>query len=966
MNIIQVFYEAWKAWALSASWQICLLVVLVALLAFVTRKLSPRWRYALWLLVIVKVFIPPSLGIMWGVGNWGIVPIRNQAHFIIQKRFQSEKPVQAVLPGEQPQNKSASKTTPLSQENSIVPGTHAPSSQIEQQTASSLKQGGFVTITGILFLGWLLGLLVLVSFVLFRYIRLSRILKQAGIIDEGPLRVELERLSLMLGKENPPDIVLSDQVSSPFLFGIFHPRIVLPANLPESLSMDEIRHVLLHELVHWKRKDLFVGWLQVASQLVFWFHPFVWLANQRVRHERECACDEAAVSLGKLPPKKYGEALLKVLLAAKGRSSVSLGFLGIFERNTRLQNRLEEIMNYTSSPRKFGVLSWVCVALFALIFLPMASVQSSKAGESTPQETKKSTDIQILGYVDDTAEEKRSLGASGHAVQFFSDRSPRFVEAVDIFAARYGSPEPPEEDFHLYVLNDNFQVLADLKYPYSMVERSDLEWYTLQTPSIEVPQQFFIALSFNPHKTKGIYLGLDQGVSESHSFQGLPRSGYKEITESQDWMIRVHLSDSPTNTNDVRFLSDWHPPEKKNPFDGLIEVLYDNGVSEGKQSYGGRCPGFKIFPTDSGIGGSNILVKGFRIFAGRYGSGYIPENTFITLTIMDSQNQVLYTGKYPYSKFGYKPEWIDLPLKSPVVLETGEPWILAAFDPEAHKTKGIYFHYISDPGVCHSYVGKVGSEFQEVPDREWMVRTFVEPTDASPTKPLEHFQDANQSPRLVSSIPKKESSDVDPSIHEITVTFDRDMDTGGYSFTGGGANFPPIPQGEKPYWIDNRTCSLPVALKPGTYYRLGINSTSFKNFKSKNGIPAKPTVIYFTTSGSDTPEADKMEKPVIIDMYPENGQTNVNPGIREIIVTFNIPMGEGYSWTGGGLEFPKIIEGMTAYWTNQNKTCVLPVELKPDWNYRLGLNSPSHKNFQSAQGIPLDPVRYSFTTGSAE
>lgn len=43
-------------------------------------------------------------------------------------------------------------------------------------------------------------------------------------------------------------------------------------------------------------------------------------------------------------------------------------------------------------------------------------------------------------------------------------------------------------------------------------------------------------------------------------------------------------------------------------------------------------------------------------------------------------------------------------------------------------------------------------------------------------------------------------------------------------------------------------------------------------------------------------------------------------------------------------------------------TCVLSVRLKPDWSYRLGLNSPSHINFQSIGGVPLEPVEWTFTT----
>lgn len=73
-------------------------------------------------------------------------------------------------------------------------------------------------------------------------------------------------------------------------------------------------------------------------------------------------------------------------------------------------------------------------------------------------------------------------------------------------------------------------------------------------------------------------------------------------------------------------------------------------------------------------------------------------------------------------------------------------------------------------------------------------------------------------------------------------------------------------------------------------------------------------------------------------------------------------MGDGFSWTGGGPEFPTITEGKRPSWSEDHKTCILPVSLQPGSNYRLGLNSPSHKNFQSGGGVPLDPVVYTFST----
>jgi tetratricopeptide (TPR) repeat protein len=102
------------------------------------------------------------------------------------------------------------------------------------------------------------------------------------------------------------------------------------------------------------------------------------------------------------------------------------------------------------------------------------------------------------------------------------------------------------------------------------------------------------------------------------------------------------------------------------------------------------------------------------------------------------------------------------------------------------------------------------------------------------------------------------------------------------------------------------------------------------------------------------------EAPRIVSLSPANGATNVDPATKVLRVTFDVPMAGGFSWTGGGPNFPKTTG--KPHWTADHKTCILPVELKPDWEYRLGLNSLSFKNFRSRSGVPLEPVEYRFST----
>jgi hypothetical protein len=186
----------------------------------------------------------------------------------------------------------------------------------------------------------------------------------------------------------------------------------------------------------------------------------------------------------------------------------------------------------------------------------------------------------------------------------------------------------------------------------------------------------------------------------------------------------------------------------------------------------------------------------------------------------------------------------------------------------------------------------------------------------------------------------------------------------GFSWTGGGEIFPKIPEGKRPYWSDDQmTCYLPVELEPGKFYRVGINAgTRFSNFRGQNGIPTETTALYFCTAGASDETKLKLRVPKIVKLEPANNSTNVSPSLQSISVTFDIPMGSGMSWTGGGPSFPGGVEGKRASWSPDQKTCTLPVSLKPNWEYHLGINSYSFKNFSSAWGVPVESVPYSFKT----
>lgn len=338
-----------------------------------------------------------------------------------------------------------------------------------------------------------------------------------------------------------------------------------------------------------------------------------------------------------------------------------------------------------------------------------------------------------LSHVDDSAESKRSIAASGHAVRFERPAEATYVEAIQFFGGRYGTRTPPKDDFHVYLLNEQFQVLADLKFPYALIPRSDMQWHTLRTPSIEVPQVFHVALAFNPHQTKGIFLGLDESVTATHSLTGLVGDEFSKWKDKSDWMVRVHLADKPTGEKGIQKLADWKPPQPPaDPFVDSIEVRYDDGESAGKQSYGGAGPVLKISLDEAipkGTDIKDIKLKGLRVYCSRYGSGFDPETTKVHIDIVDANAKPLWQHHAPYSLFGYKEKWVDILFDEPVAVAqwlSEDHTLTIGVDPESHQRKGIYFHY-SKPAEGRPTPGGFvpGKRFFKADGRQWLIRAYL-------------------------------------------------------------------------------------------------------------------------------------------------------------------------------------------------------------------------------------------------
>ncbi len=139
---------------------------------------------------------------------------------------------------------------------------------------------------------------------------------------------------------------LTDDLDVPTLVGVLRPQIWLPRRLPDSLAPVEIRHVLLHELGHARRRDLLAQWLCSLACCLHWFNPLVWLLARVARTDRELACDAWVLSHRTTQAESiatYGHTLLKVVQGMSHGVSRALPAVSMAAGKRHLGLRVREI-----------------------------------------------------------------------------------------------------------------------------------------------------------------------------------------------------------------------------------------------------------------------------------------------------------------------------------------------------------------------------------------------------------------------------------------------------------------------------------------------------------------------------------------------------------------------------------------------------------------------------------------------
>lgn len=324
--------------SITAGW----IVLAVAALRLLLRKAPKAFLIVLWALVGVRLILPVSIeSVLSLIPSAETVPQSIMTAYTpkISSGFSAvDGIINPILP------RGGSSALPGSAQTSVLP-----------EAGMSVSPMAVITKTAAAI--WLIGMVVLFLYAAVSFLRLKKRIEESVRLSEN--------------------IYLCDRISSPFVLGLFRPKIFLPSDLPEQ----DRTFVIAHERAHIRRHDQIFKPLGFLLLAVYWFNPLMWIGYILFCRDIEFACDERVLlEMGTEVKKPYSTALIECSVPRRIISACPLAF-----GETDVKNRVRSILNYRKP--KFWIIIGTAAACIAVGVLFLTNpVKAAPSQESSGQD----------------------------------------------------------------------------------------------------------------------------------------------------------------------------------------------------------------------------------------------------------------------------------------------------------------------------------------------------------------------------------------------------------------------------------------------------------------------------------------------------------------------------------------------------------------------------------------------------
>ena len=282
-------------------------------------KLPKSFQYYMWISVVIALMLPISKIIVIPVSDSSVMPIKNEQ---------------------------------------II-------SQITHSSDTAVN----------LFVFWQIGMILVLGFHILCYVLYVRRLRKHNISAD---RQEAELLNDLLKGKGALQLYKNLILETPILIGFFRPAVILPDKKYEDV---QLRNILMHEITHRKKQDIFVKWLLIFVGAVHWFNPMIYFVRREMNQACELACDESVIKRFDISEmQQYGNTLIAVAADSIRRTPFSVT---MFEDKKILKERLAAIMKHKKYSKRTVVTASIILTIIVCGILGFSTLSGVGNGQKS-------------------------------------------------------------------------------------------------------------------------------------------------------------------------------------------------------------------------------------------------------------------------------------------------------------------------------------------------------------------------------------------------------------------------------------------------------------------------------------------------------------------------------------------------------------------------------------------------------
>ena len=304
MHNLMIIFE----WVIASSIMGSVLIGAILLTkALLGKKLGTAWHYYIWILLLIRLMIPYAPQSSFSIFNLIMPMMDNSVQTFNDGGFQKN-----VLTYESKKNNA------LAGQSTTVNGKTDSRVGLKELNITGQAAYRNINLNSLVMLIWLTGAIAFLLYMLILDIRFWLKIKRHCQYADGYVNMVLDECMLIMNVHEKLPILITKEIISPSIYGVIRPKLLLPYNLVDKVSHEELKYILLHELSHYKQKHILINCFAAAIKAVHWFNPIIWYGFYRMRQDCELECD-AYVLLHIKPERRieYGYAILSNELKAQ-------------------------------------------------------------------------------------------------------------------------------------------------------------------------------------------------------------------------------------------------------------------------------------------------------------------------------------------------------------------------------------------------------------------------------------------------------------------------------------------------------------------------------------------------------------------------------------------------------------------------------------------------------------------------